>query len=530
MMKQIREVRLSSKIAKIRAVLQTRRMGQFLTAVASFSGGLALMLGVAFHFGLIPVPPSLEKIETTAAQPQMAEPSEQDNQESEIQAKSKRKNAEKKSDSSGADPDLVALLGKLVAYNEKEIPAAKRAANDPEIPEFDRDQILNDYDDRISPLFEIPDDLRDRVGFWFDVYTKYDSNRRVIHHARYPWIIYKVVDVSWIINSDTPRIRWLRNERADKFVKEEANKIRAAIRSVSKKTSLKNLDEYEQMVVDALGRLDGSVQKRAAQALSDVRVQTGQRNFFIEGLEVSPRYLGTMEKIFKEHKLPVELTRIPFVESSFNKHATSKVGATGIWQFMGSTGRKFMRVDETIDERRSPFKATEGAARLLKENHMILYRSWPLAVTAWNHGPGGIRKASQVAGSRELGTIVARYSSKTFDFASSNFYAEFLAALHAERYNKEVYGEVFREPELDLHVVKLSRQIRPSEIVRVSGMSPEKFLMLNPELSRLWKIDAAIPSGFRIHVPRDARLSIENLLAFASFPGQKSVADERQKL
>ncbi|RYF36199.1 MAG: hypothetical protein EOO38_28005, partial [Cytophagaceae bacterium] len=60
-------------------------------------------------------------------------------------------------------------------------------------------------------------------------------------------------------------------------------------------------------------------------------------------------------------------------------------------------GRKFMIVNDSIDERRSPFKASEAAARLLKENHLILRRSWPLAVTAWNHGPGGVRKAAKAS-------------------------------------------------------------------------------------------------------------------------------------
>src|SRR5207253_2957861 len=100
----------------------------------------------------------------------------------------------------------------------------------------------------------------------------------------------------------------------------------------------------------------------------------GQKNFFEEGLKISGAYFKEMENIFAKQKLPIELTRLPLVESSFNHFATSKDGAAGIWQFMGDTGRKFMLVNDQIDERRSPFKATEAAARLLKENHMILYR------------------------------------------------------------------------------------------------------------------------------------------------------------
>jgi membrane-bound lytic murein transglycosylase D len=308
----------------------------------------------------------------------------------------------------------------------------------------------------------------------------------------------------------------MRNQKADKLVKSEAEKIRTALRSLAqkkKKSPAAKLNSYEQLVAGALSRLKGDMKAHASLAASEVRIQTGQRNFFIEGLEVSPRYLSTMEEIFRRHKLPIELTRIPFVESSFNKHATSKVGATGIWQFMGNTGRKFMTVNEVIDERRSPFKASEGAARLLKENYIILYRSWPLAVTAWNHGPGGVRKASKAAQSRDLGVIVSRYRSRTFDFASSNFYAEFLAALHAEFYKDSVFGPVAREPKLDIQIVKLRRSVRVAEVMQATGLAIERFLLMNPDLKKAVARNIILPAGFRVHVPANVRNAIERRLA-----------------
>lgn len=378
---------------------------------------------------------------------------------------------------------------------------------------FDRDQVLNDHENRIADEFSIPAGLRGRVGFWFDVYTKYDSNRRVIHHSRFPWIIYKVIDVSPIIFSDTPKFRWMRNEKADKFVKAEVSKIRKALSSIARKKDLGKLNEYESIVVGALSKLDGPVQKNARLAADNVRIQTGQKDFFISGLEVSPRYLGTMEKIFESHRLPTELTRLPFVESSFNKHATSKVGASGIWQFMGNTGRKFMRVDDNIDERRSPFKSTEAAALLLKENHLILHKSWPLAITAWNHGPSGVRRAMRAAGSQDLSVIVAKHRSKSFDFASSNFYSEFLAALHAEKYNDLIYGPITQAKAWDLHSVKLRRSVAPREIIRLSGLSSEDFLLMNPDLRKAVERNRNLPAGLKLLVPEEAKAGIERLIA-----------------
>ncbi len=378
------------------------------------------------------------------------------------------------------------------------------------LPVFDRESVLDDHDERIDDQFAIPENLRDRAGFWFDVYSKYDANRRIIHHSRFPWVIYKVVDVTSIIEAPTPKFRWMRNMKADALVKAESNKIIAAIRALANGKSERHMNETELAVAQALSKL-GDVRKHARLARGETRVQMGQRNFFKEGLEVSSRYLTTMENIFRAQKLPIELTRIPFVESSFNKHATSKVGATGIWQFMGNTGRKFMMVNDAIDERRSPFKATEAAARLLKENHLILHRKWPLAITAWNHGPGGIRRASKAAGSKDLGEIVKRYNSKTFDFASSNFYCEFLGALHAERYQNEIYGELEREATLDVQVVRVPRSIRASDVVRLSGLTEEEFLKLNPDLER--GLATRIPAGFRLHIPAHVTNAVERLLA-----------------
>lgn len=386
---------------------------------------------------------------------------------------------------------------------------------EPEIAEvsFDREQVLNDYQNLVSEDFKIPENLRDRAGFWFDIYTKHDSMKRLIHHTDYPWIVFEVVDVTPIINAETPKHRWLRNVKADQFVKDEVTKIKAALKSLSKRKSFENLNEDEQKVADVLAKLDGDLAKKAKVALQNIRVQTGQKDFFHEGLEVSPQYLPGMEEIFAQHKLPVELTRIPFVESSFNKHATSKVGASGIWQFMGGTGRKFMIVDNRIDERNSPFKASEAAARLLKENHMILKKSWPLAITAWNHGPPGIRKAMAKTGSKDLGVIVQKFRSKSFDFASSNFYCEFLAALHAEKYHEQIFKNVNYEETLNLHTVKLNRNIGAKELVRLSGLTNDDFMLFNPDLKKAVAMNASIPTGFTLMLDDGARAVLKNLIA-----------------
>jgi membrane-bound lytic murein transglycosylase D len=398
-------------------------------------------------------------------------------------------------------------------------------------PVYSREDVLNDYDKRIDPDFAIPPELRDRVAFWFDIYTKYDSNHRLVQYDLYPWIIFEVIDVTPIIEADQPSHRWLRNEKADRLVKNRELEIRKALLSLAHRgRHAKPMTETEQMVATALKPLGGDLKKQAARAAKYVRVQTGQKNFFTEGLSISPRYMPTMEKIFRDKKMPVELTRLPFVESSFNKLATSKVGASGIWQFMGDTGRKFMRVSGKIDERLSPYKATEAAASLLKENHMILHHSWPLAVTAWNHGPTGMRKAIRRTHSQDLATIISKYHTHNFDFASANFYSEFLAALHAEKYNEEIFGTLAHEPSIELEAVRLPRAIHFEDLLHVSGLTREQILTFNPELYEVAKGNSSLPAGFRLHVPASALSSIERELSeSAPTVARKSAYRSRKK-
>src|SRR5262245_20063059 len=135
-----------------------------------------------------------------------------------------------------------------------------------------------------------------------------------------------------------------------------------------------------------------------------------------------------METIFEREGLPVALTRLPLVESCFNVRAYSKVGAAGIWQFMPSTGRYYLRIDNAVDERRDPVTATVAAATHLKGNYEVLH-SWPLAITAYNYCRAGMANAVSTVGSSDIVDIIQHYHGPAFKFASRNFYAEFLAAL-----------------------------------------------------------------------------------------------------
>lgn len=381
----------------------------------------------------------------------------------------------------------------------------------PEITEETVDQILSDFQGRIHPDFEIPDLIFNQTKFWFRVYTEFDSQKKIIHDALHPHIIYDVVDISEVMAQPT-RARWLNVVKAEKMVSKRVAQIRSQLRKMARKTK-SQMTEEELRWLTQLEEIRGNQRKIILKSAQSLRIQTGQKDFFEGGLTASGRYLEGMEKIFREKGLPVELTRLPLVESSFVNGATSKVGAAGIWQFMPGVGRIFMKINDQIDERRSPWKATEAAAKLLKENHQILYKKWGLALTAYNHGPGGVRRAMSVTGSKDIAKIVKSYRSKNFDFASANFFTCFLAALHAQSYRDVLWPDHIYEAPLAFETVKLNKAYRPRQLVEATGLSAEQILLFNPELDRSFKRNYRIPKGYRIFIPAEAKISLEKLIA-----------------
>jgi membrane-bound lytic murein transglycosylase D len=208
-----------------------------------------------------------------------------------------------------------------------------------------------------------------------------------------------------------------------------------------------------------------------------------------------------MEKIFREEGLPVELTRLPFVESSFNVNARSKVGASGIWQFMPRTGRAYMRVARDVDERNDPLIATRASARVFKQNYMML-ESWPLAVTGYNHGAFGVKNITRKLGTNDLAEIVEKYSSRSFGFASENFYACFLAALAVEKEAGKYFSDPRWSGEIETGELKLTRSMPWKTLLDFYDGDSALAALLNPHFTALIrKSKSQIPRGATVRVP-----------------------------
>lgn len=361
-----------------------------------------------------------------------------------------------------------------------------------------------------STVFEIPKGLEDRVRFWKDIYTKYTSDQGVLHDRYNYEIVYEVIDFGPIMADKSLNAR--QKERArEKLVDERRNAISAKLKRLAQAKSPIGLQLDEIQLWHLFEKVGDPHKFENAANPKRIRFQLGQRDKFYTGIYHSGRYLREMERIFREERLPIELTRLPFVESSFNIHARSKVGASGVWQFMRRTARPFLKLTREIDERNDPIKATRASARLLRQNYQML-RSWPLAVTAYNHGANGVRRIVQKMGTDDIVEIVSRYSSKTFGFASENFYACFLAALEVERDANKYFKDPKWAPELDVVEIRLRKPMQFSLLVEFFDGDRQATELANPHiLARARKGRAHIPPGHFVRVPKPHQALAESL-------------------
>jgi membrane-bound lytic murein transglycosylase D len=175
-------------------------------------------------------------------------------------------------------------------------------------------------------------------------------------------------------------------------------------------------------------------------AAQNLRVQQGMREQFREGLLRSRYYRPTMERIFHDNGLPPELVTLAEVESGFYSRAKSGAGAVGIWQFTRGTGQQFMRITRYHDDRLDPTTETAAAAKLLRSNYLT-FGNWPLAITAYNYGTGGMQQASDEYHG-DYNRVLQSYSGPHFGFASKNYYAEFLAALQVHEYEDKYFPDL----------------------------------------------------------------------------------------
>jgi len=338
--------------------------------------------------------------------------------------------------------------------------------------------------------FPVAPSLRPAVEFWKKVYTQADTDSGFLHDSVNLDVVYEK------LSRDTSLIESQRKE-----IIADLNVLASGKRE--------GLSQTQRHILDLWGA-DTSNQ-RFKQATENVRWQLGQSDRYQEGLIRSGAYRPHIEKIALSMGLPVELAALPHVESSFHPGAQSSASASGMWQFVRETARRFMRVDALVDERLDPYQASFGALNLLQENYREL-GNWPLALTAYNHGTAGMKRAVRDAGTNDIATIVRDYKGPRFGFASRNFYAQFLAAVEVERNADRLFGTLVRDTPPDFSQVELAGYIDASVVATTLGVSLETLRSSNPALlPQVWSGNKRIPGGYTLKINRAAYRG--NLLA-----------------
>jgi membrane-bound lytic murein transglycosylase D len=209
------------------------------------------------------------------------------------------------------------------------------------------------------------------------------------------------------------------------------------------------LDTTECTSDTLITELPDSIYKQRLQALPfviEVPYNEVVRRYILRYVKHSPRQLAALQRkaeyyfpifedILAKHDLPYELCYMPVIESALNPQARSHMGATGLWQFMPATGKKYgLEINSLVDERMDPIRSTEAACLFLK-NLYTIFQDWNLVIAAYNCGPGNVNKAiHRAGGKRDFWSIYPYLPSET-----RGYLPIFIAASYAMNY-AEAHG------------------------------------------------------------------------------------------
>jgi membrane-bound lytic murein transglycosylase D len=336
--------------------------------------------------------------------------------------------------------------------------------------------------------FPRPPELEPDILFWTRIYTEVDTHGGLIHDSSHLGVVYEVLRFP---EDAGRRTRGRLVTTAKQRTKNILQRLAAGKRE--------NLSEGEARVL-ALWP-EGISDKDLQAAARRLRFQLGQSDKFQAGLARSGIWEAHIREILADMGLPAELVALPHVESSFNPDARSRVGAAGLWQFTRATGRRFMRIDRSVDERMDPYLSTVAAAKLLSHNYSAT-GAWPLAITSYNHGTAGVRRAARKLGTKDITRIVREYSSRRFGFASRNFYVAFLAAVEIHFNPDKYFDAIPRYSAPPTQLVRVPDYVSVATLQRILGIDDDILRKLNPALRpSVWRGAKYVPRGFQLRVP-----------------------------
>lgn len=216
---------------------------------------------------------------------------------------------------------------------------------------------------------------------------------------------------------------------------------------------------------------------------SHIEMYTRRRRQLVETmLGMSLYYMPIFEQALEKEGLPLELKYLPVIESALNPDAVSRVGATGLWQFMLPTARGLgMEINSLVDERRDPIKSSEKAALYLKQLYEI-YNDWSLAIASYNCGPGNVNKAIRRAGGgkKDFWEIYYHLPAETRGYVPG-----FIAANYVMNYyNCHDISPVLAKRPIITDTIHINRRVHFNQIAHVLNIPVEELRVLNPQFRK----------------------------------------------
>ncbi len=321
-------------------------------------------------------------------------------------------------------------------------------------------KILSDPDNLIRKEFEIEPYFKNSVTFWAQIYTQFTSRQVLIHDKNNLSIVYDALSFEELHQSKELN-RYQVARKQSQITRNAVKELRGLLKEIGRKSKglskkAQNLKTHLKSIGVSIPRKSRSRKRKFDNLASNLRVQTGQQDKIFQGILNAYPFEDFLFEKFDYFELPRELLAISFVESSFNLRATSRVGASGVWQIMPFISKSLLPEGTNKRPRRNVLLASLGAFHLLAQNYRILDR-WDLAVTAYNSGTKHLLRAKRKFKKKNisLSYILKNYKTRHLGFASKNFYAEFLALVYILAYKEKmfpleglIYGSASNNPKL----------------------------------------------------------------------------------
>ena len=354
-----------------------------------------------------------------------------------------------------------------------------------------------------SASFPCSEEITKRVRFWIEVFQGWGEEVAILHDPNAPERVYAVINTGYGCG-----------KKASRRIKANRKSISASLNALATNISKgrKISNQKEQHLLTLFPSNSPSEIRKSAK---EIRCQGGVRDSFIKGLRRFNRYADLVDRVLAKYQLPEDIRYLPFVESSYNPAAYSKVGAAGLWQIMPATARSLgLELNATLDERLDPEAATEAAAKYFIDATKRLGRISkelkpnisdaelnPFIITSYNYGINGMRRAIKAVGP-DFVEVLERYKSPSFRVAVKNFYASFLAARHVALHSKRYFGNLVDDPPRRYQTLVLDHATSMDRIKKVFNLSEKDLKPLNLPLTRyIWNGWRLAPAGYRLRLP-----------------------------